>query len=93
MSVRGSAAPLVLLDTASQGASPEAIFQALDGHDCEVAGHVGHVAVYGIHYDGCCLWMQLAMDGEEPLMLTLRRCSAAQGRLELVSELLIQKVA
>ena len=69
------------------------MFQALDGQDCEVDGRVGHVAVYGIHDDGCCMWVQLALDGDDPVMLTLKRCAAANGRLEFVSEVHIQRAA
>jgi hypothetical protein len=50
----------------------EVAFRALDGRSFEFDGDACHVEVYGIYDDGDRRWVQLALDGDRPHMLTLR---------------------
>lgn len=66
------------------GPSIDAIFQAFDGHDYDIDGASRRVEVCGIHDDGLCKWVQLAVDGPEPRILTVRL--AGTGPASLISK-------
>jgi len=54
------------------GVPLDTVFRALDGRDLDVDGDACHVAVCGIYDAGGQRWVQLALAGSRPLMLTIR---------------------
>ncbi len=76
-------APLALCDAGPTDGPPEAVFQALDGQECEIDGTPCHVEVYGVWDDGGHRWVQLAVDGTQ--MLTMRLRDALDPECALVS--------
>ena len=50
----------------------EAVFRALDGRDVDVEGDPCHVEVCGVYDDGGRRWVQLALAGQRPRMMTIR---------------------
>jgi len=76
-------APLSLCDAGRVSGSPEAVFQALDGQECEIDGTPCHVEVYGVWEDGEHRWVQLAVDHYQ--MLTLRLWDPLSPECALVS--------
>ena len=50
----------------------EAVFQVLDGHDFDFEGTHCHVEVYGVYDDGEYRWVQLALEGQQHRMVTLK---------------------
>ena len=85
--VRFAVAPASLLEVSPTDPSIDAIFQAYDGHDYDIDGCTCRVEVYGVHDDGCCKWVQLAIDGSAEKMITLRLCSTPQPGAGLISKI------
>jgi len=54
------------------GVPLDTVFRALDGRDLDVDGDACHVAVCGIYEAGGQRWVQLALAGSRPMMLTIR---------------------
>ena len=50
----------------------ESVFHVLDGHDFDFEGTHCHVEVYGVYDDGEYRWVQLALDGQQHRMVTLK---------------------
>ena len=63
----------------------ESIIEALDGREFEIEGAACHVEVYGVWDEGGRRWVQLALDGERPRMLTLRLSAPQERECALVS--------
>jgi len=52
--------------------SPDTVFRALDGQDIDCDGDACQVEVCGIYDDGNQRWVQLALAGKRPRMMTIR---------------------
>ena len=61
----------------------DTVFHALDGQDVHIDGDACQVEVYGIYDDGGKRWVQLALAGQRPRMMTLR---LGAGPLDVVSK-------
>lgn len=85
--VHGVASPMSLLEVSPAGPSIDAIFQAFDGQAYEINGSTCRVEVYGVHADGCCQWVQLAIDGEAQKLITLRLCTAPEPGSGFISKI------
>ena len=55
-----------------KASAPDRIFEALDGRRLRVKGHDWRVEVYGVFQDAGRRWVQLALEGEQHQVLTLR---------------------
>ena len=52
--------------------SRDTVFLALDGQDIDCDGDACHVEVCGIYDDGDHRWVQLALAGKRPRMMTIK---------------------
>jgi hypothetical protein len=61
------------------------VFHVLDGHDFDFDGSHCHVEVYGVFDDGDDRWVQLALEGQEHRMVTLKIAAREVPVCSLVS--------
>ena len=65
----------------------DAVFEAFDGRDVTIDGHLHRVQVLGVHEDQEHCWVQLAVDTLESQMLTLILSRMASRHVALISHL------